>query len=90
MFSFWTEKVQKSNDWDLISGLYSFSIYLMRLETKIDLQDYKGIQEKVDNSVNLSRSNEERIDKLEDNLKWIVRLVFGAVILGILAYIYNM
>ena len=63
---------------------------LMRLETKIDLQDYKGIQEKVDNSVNLSKSNEERIDKLEDNLKWIVRLVFGAVILGILAYIYNM
>ena len=63
---------------------------LMRLETKIDLQDYKGIQEKVDNSVNLSKSNEERIEKLEDNLKWLVRLVLSAVILGILAFVYKM
>ena len=37
---------------------------LMRLETKIDLQDYKGIQEKVDNSLNLAKTNEERILKL--------------------------
>lgn len=62
---------------------------LMRLETKIDLQDYKGIQEKVDNSLNLAKSNEERISKLEDNNKWIVRLVLGAVILGILAVVYH-
>lgn len=62
---------------------------LMRLETKIDLQDYKGIQEKVDNSVNLSRSNEERIEKLEDNNKWLVRLILGAIILGILAFVYK-
>ena len=63
---------------------------LMRLETKIDLQDYKGIQEKVDNSLNLAKTNEERIDKLEDTQKWLARLVLGAMILGILAFVYKM
>lgn len=63
---------------------------LMRLETKIDLQDYKGIQEKVDNSLNLSKSNEERIEKLEDSQKWLVRLILGAIILGILGLLYKL
>ncbi len=63
---------------------------LMRLETKIDLQDYKGLSEKVDIALNTSRTNEERIDKLEDNSKWLARLVVGAVVLGILAVIYGM
>ncbi len=63
---------------------------LMTLETKIAMQDYKGIQEKVDNSLNLSKTNEERIDKLEDTQKWLARLVLGALILGILGFIYKM
>ena len=63
---------------------------LMRLETKIDMQDYKGIQEKCDNANNLAKSNEERIDKLEDTQKWLARLVLGALILGILGFIYKM
>ena len=62
---------------------------LMRLETKIDLQDYKGIQEKVDNSYNVSKNTEERIDKLEDSQKWLVRLIFGAIILAALSLIYK-
>lgn len=62
---------------------------LMRLETKIDLQDYKGLSEKVDIALNTSRTNEERIDKLEDNSKWLARLVLGTVVLGILAFIYG-
>lgn len=62
---------------------------LMRLETKIDMQDYKGLSEKVEVSHNLSKSNEKRIEKLEDSNKWLVRLVLGALILGILAFIYG-
>ena len=62
---------------------------LMRLETKIDMQDYKGIQEKCDTANSLAKSNEERIDKLEDNQKWLARLVLGALILGILGFIYK-
>ena len=62
---------------------------LMRLETKIDLQDYKGISEKVDIALNKSKNNEERIQKLEDSNKWITRLVIGAIIGGILAFVFK-
>lgn len=62
---------------------------LMRLETKIDLQDYKGIQEKVDNASNIAKNNEERISKLEDSQKWIIRLVLGIVISAIVAFFYT-
>ena len=63
---------------------------LMRLETKIDMQDYKGIQEKVDNSLNLSKKNDERITKLEDTQKWLLRLVIGALVLAIMGLVYKL
>ena len=62
---------------------------LMRLETKIDLQDYKGLSEKVDTALNKANNNEERINKLEDSNKWIARLVIGAIIGGILAFVFK-
>lgn len=63
---------------------------LIRLETKIDTQDYKGISERVEIALNKSTNNEERISKLEDSNKWLVRLVLGALVLGILAFVYGM
>lgn len=62
---------------------------LMRLETKIDLQDYKGLSEKVDVALNKANNNEERINKIEDNNKWLTRLVIGAIIGGILAFVFK-
>ncbi len=62
---------------------------LMRLETKIDLQDYKSLSEKVDTALNKSKNNEDRILKLEDSSKWITRLVIGAIIGGILAFVFK-
>lgn len=62
---------------------------LMRLETKIDLQDYKGIQEKVDSASNIAKNNEERISKLEDAQKWIIRLVLGVIVSAIVAFFYT-
>lgn len=62
---------------------------LMRLETKIDLQDYKGLSEKVNITLNKANNNEERINKLEDSNKWITRLVIGAIIGGILAFVFK-
>ena len=60
---------------------------LIRLETKIDLQDYKGLSEKVEIALNKSESNEERIKKLEGANSWIIKAVIGAVISAILALV---
>lgn len=60
---------------------------LIRLETKIDLQDYKGLSEKLDNTSNTAENNEERIKKLEDSIKWVVRAVIGAVVSALLALV---
>jgi hypothetical protein len=60
---------------------------LIRLETKIDLQDYKGLGEKVDIALNKAENNEERVKKLEDSNKWVVRAVIGAILGAILALV---
>lgn len=60
---------------------------LIRLETKIDLQDYKGLSEKVDIALNKAENNEERVKKLEDSNKWVVRAVIGAILGAILALV---
>lgn len=58
---------------------------LIRLETKIDLQDYKGLSEKVEAASNKADNNEDRIKKLEDANRWLTRLVIGAIISAIIA-----
>lgn len=60
---------------------------LSRLEAKIDLQDYKGLSEKVNNAINMTKNNDERIKKLEDTNKWIVRAIVGAILGAVLALI---
>ena len=63
---------------------------LIVLETLIKEQDYKSIQKASEEANNRSIENEKRISKLEDSNKWLIRLVLGAVVLGILAFIYGM
>lgn len=62
---------------------------LIRLETKIDLQDYKGLSERVENALNRSKMNDDRIKKLENANSWIVKAVIGAVISAIAALIFK-
>ena len=62
---------------------------LMRLETKIDMQDYKGIQEKCEIANTLAKNNEERISKIEDTQKWLFRLVVGTIIVAVLELLYK-
>lgn len=59
------------------------------LETLIKEQDYKGIREMSENAYNIANNNETRIKRLEDSNKWIIRLVLGAVIGGILALVFK-
>ena len=59
------------------------------LETLIKEQDYKGVKETSENAMNKAINNENRIKNLEDSQKWIIRLVLGAVIGGILAFVFK-
>ena len=70
---------------------------LIVLETLLKEQDFKGLNEKVDKMNDMFikddqtlKNHEVRLAKLEDNNKWLVRLVASSIILGILAFVYGM
>ena len=51
------------------------------------LRDFKGIESKSTEAYNISLSNKERLDKIEDNNKWLFRTTVGAVITGLIAIV---
>lgn len=59
------------------------------LETLIKEQDYKGVEDTSEKALNLAKNNESRINALEDGNKWLIRLVIGAIIGGILAFVFK-
>lgn len=59
------------------------------LETLIKEQDYKGVKDTSEKVLNLAKNNESRINALEDGNKWLIRLVIGAIIGGILAFVFK-
>lgn len=48
------------------------------IEAKID--DYKTVKQKTDASYDIATHNKERIDKIEDNNRWLFRTSVGALI----------
>ena len=64
-----------------------FEIEVLTRLTKIEtmLEDFKGIEAKSIEAYNLSKDNKERLDKIEDNNKWLFRTTVGAVITGLIA-----
>ena len=64
-----------------------FEIEVLTRLTKIEtlLQDFKGVEKKAEEGYNLSLSNKARLDKIEDNNKWLFRTTVGAVITGLIA-----
>lgn len=52
------------------------------IETKLD--DYSKNKEKTEDAYNLSKENEKKIAEIDDKLKWISRLMLGALITGII------
>ena len=61
---------------------------LTRLETKIDLQDYKGLSEKVDNAYSIARNNAQDIKDLQDRNKYLTRTIATAIISGIIGLVF--
>jgi hypothetical protein len=56
------------------------------IESKID--DYKNIKDKANEAYTLSRENKEDINEINDKIKWITRLVAGAIITGVIGLIF--
>ena len=68
-----------------------FEIEVLTRLTKIEtlLEDFKGVETKATEAYNLSINNQKRLDKIEDNNKWLFRTTVGAVITGLIAIILS-
>lgn len=64
-----------------------FEIEVLTRLTKIEtlLRNFEGTEEKAEEAYNISVSNKQRLDKIEDNNKWLFRTTVGAVITGLIA-----
>ena len=69
-----------------------FEIEVLTRLTKIEtmLEDFKGVETKASNAYNLSLSNKSRLDKIEDNNKWLFRTTVGAVITGLISIVLTL
>lgn len=56
------------------------------IESKID--DYNKIKEKCEDAYVKSTANEKDIAEINDKIKWITRLVAGAIITGVIGVIF--
>ena len=68
-----------------------YEIEVLTRLTKIEtmLENFKGIESKATDAYNLSINNSKRLDKIEDNNKWLFRTAIGAVITGLIAIILS-
>lgn len=56
------------------------------IESKID--DYNNIKEKCEAAYVKAKENEKEIDEINDKIKWITRLIAGALITGAIGVIF--
>lgn len=62
---------------------------VLRLETKVDRLQDAFITINKDNAVaEVHRENvDKRLLSIEDTLKWLVRLIIGAIVIGLLGFV---
>lgn len=68
-----------------------FEIEVIARLTKIEtmLRDFEGVETKSQEAYNLAKDNKRRLDKIEDNNKWLFRTTVGAVLTGLIGIILN-
>lgn len=68
-----------------------FEIDVISRLTKIEtmLRNFEGTESKAQEAYNLARENKERLDKIEDNNKWLFRTTVGAVLTGLIGIVLN-
>ena len=57
---------------------------LTKIETKLDNQDYKKMEERLNEALNKSCNNEADIKDIKDNSKWLWRTTLGGIILMVI------
>lgn len=62
---------------------------LAAIETTLKQQDYKAISERLNQAESTSKNNKERLDKLEDRLKWVVLTIAGTLIVAAVKIIFK-
>ena len=69
-----------------------FEIEVLQRLTKIEtlLEDFRGVEAKATEAYNMSVDNNKRIEKIEDNNKWLFRTSVGAVITGLIGIIISL
>ena len=69
-----------------------FEMEVITRRTKIEtmLENFKGVEEKANESYTLSINNKERLDKIEDNNKWAFRTSVGAIITGLIGIVLSL
>ena len=68
-----------------------FELEVLQRLTKIEtmLEDFKGVESKSTEAYNLSLSNKERLDKIEEKNQWLLRTSVGAVIVGLIGIVLS-
>ena len=68
-----------------------FEIDVIARLTKIEtmLRNFEGIESKAIEAYNLAKESKERLDKIEDNNKWLFRTTIGAVLTGLIGIVLN-
>jgi hypothetical protein len=58
------------------------------IETKID--DYKEVKDKCDTAFHTSEQNKKDIEILNNKITWVIRSILGALISGVIAFIFTL
>lgn len=63
-----------------------FEIDVIRRLTKIEtlLEDFKGVETKANEAYSMSLDNKKKLEKMEDNNKWLFRTSIGAIIVALI------
>lgn len=63
---------------------------LTAIETTLKNQDYRVINETLNKTENRSKNNEDRLNKIEDNTRWLWRTLAGILITSAIYIIFSL
>lgn len=75
---------------EVLQRLTAIEATLKQLDYKTILDKLNKDDVKIGNLENKTKSNEERLDKIEDNGRWLWRTVAGSILLALLGLVYKL